>query len=123
MAFDTGQPQAETFGQRLTMSPLKPTKDLVNAALEVADEFPVFPCDQNKVPVCSGGFKAATQDPDEIERLFSIKGAALIGIPTGEASGLSVIDIDVRDGKQGLEWEKKNAEILGLTKKAKTQSD
>lgn len=105
------------------MPDLKPTKDLVNAAIEVADEFPVFPCDENKRPVCSGGFKAATQDPDEIVRLFSIKGAALIGIPTGEASGLSVIDIDVRDGKQGLEWEKKNAEILGLTKKAKTQSD
>ena len=104
------------------MPDLKPTKDLVNAAIEVADEFPVFPCGQNKVPVCSGGFKAATQDHDEIQRLFSIKGAALIGIPTGEASGLSVIDIDVRDGKQGLEWEKANAELLGLTKKAKTQS-
>ena len=105
------------------MSLPKPNQQLTNTALEVADEFPVFPCDENKRPVCSGGFKAATQDPDEIQRLFSIKGAALIGIPTGEASGLSVIDIDVRDGKQGLEWEKKNAEILGLTKKAKTQSD
>lgn len=104
------------------MSLPKPNQQLTNTALEVADEFPVFPCDENKRPVCSGGFKAATQDPDEIQRLFSIKGAALIGIPTGEASGLSVIDIDVRDGKQGLEWEKGNAEILGLTKKAKTQS-
>lgn len=104
------------------MSQTKPNQELINAALEVADEYPIFPCDENKVPVCKGGFKAATQDPDEIQKLFSIPGAALIGMPTGEASGLSVIDIDVRDGKEGMEWERKNAELLGLTKKAKTQS-
>lgn len=96
--------------------------DLINTALEVAEEYPVFPCDAKKRPVCQGGFKAATQDPDEVERLFSIKGAALIGIPTGEASGLAVIDIDVRDGKQGRDWVAKNAEMLGQTKLAETQS-
>lgn len=96
--------------------------DLINTALEVAEEYPVFPCDAKKRPVCQGGFKAATQDPDEVERLFSISGAALIGIPTGEASGLAVIDIDVRDGKQGRDWVTKNAEMLGQTRVAETQS-
>ena len=104
------------------MSLLKPNQEIINRALEVADEYPVFPCDKNKRPVCEGGFKAATQDPDKIEKLFSTRGTALIGIPTGKASGLSVIDIDVRDGKQGFKWEQENAELLGLTKKAKTQS-
>ena len=96
--------------------------DLINAALEVGEEFPVFPCDTKKRPVCQGGFKAATQDPDEIERLFSIKGAALIGIPTGEASGIAVIDIDVRDGKKGREWWEENAEMLQNTRISETQS-
>ena len=95
---------------------------LLNKALEVAEEYPVFPCDVRKRPVCSGGFKAATQDPAEIERLFSVHGAALIGVPTGELSGLSVIDIDVRDGKQGKEWVDANKELLGVTKVAETQS-
>ena len=96
--------------------------DLISTALEIAEEYPVFPCDVKKRPVCQGGFKAATQDPDEIERLFSTQGAALIGVPTGDISGLSVIDIDVRDGKQGEQWVKDNAELLGQTRVAETQS-
>jgi len=96
--------------------------DLISTALEIAEEYPVFPCDVKKRPVCQGGFKAATQDPDEIERLFSIKGAALIGVPTGDSSGLSVIDVDVRDGKQGLQWVEENREMLGQTSVAETQS-
>ena len=96
--------------------------DIISTALEIAEEYPVFPCDVKKRPVCQGGFKAATQDPDEIERLFSMQGAALIGVPTGAISGLSVIDIDVRDGKQGEKWVKDNAELLGQTRVAETQS-
>ena len=96
--------------------------DLISKALEVAEEYPVFPCDTKKRPVCKNGFKDATQDPDEVERLFSANKAALIGSPTGEASGLAVIDIDVRDGKQGKKWVEDNAEMLGITKVAETQS-
>jgi|DEB0MinimDraft_6_1074348.scaffolds.fasta_scaffold08240_3 hypothetical protein len=96
--------------------------DIISKALEVGEDYPVFPCDIKKRPVCQGGFKAATQDPDEIERLFSIKGAALIGVPTGEASGLAVIDIDVRDGKKGKQWWEDNAELLQNTRISETQS-
>jgi hypothetical protein len=96
--------------------------DIISKALEVAEDYPVFPCDVKKAPVCHRGFKAATQDADEITRLFSVKGAALIGIPTGSASGVSVIDIDVRDGKKGREWVEKNRELLGNTRIAETQS-
>jgi hypothetical protein len=96
--------------------------DLINKALEIAEEYPVFPCDVKKRPVCEGGFKAATQDPDEIERLFSVPNAALIGMPTGQISGVSVIDIDVRDAKGGKDWREENAEVLGSTRVAETQS-
>ena len=96
--------------------------DIISKALEVAEDYPVFPCDAKKRPVCHGGFKAATQDPDEVERLFSASNAALIGIPTGEVSGVSVIDIDVRDGKQGKERVEKHAGLLGLTKGTARQS-
>ena len=77
-------------------------RELINKALEIAEEYPVFPCDVKKRPICAGGFKAATQDADEIERLFSAPNAALIGMPTGAISGIDVVDIDVRDGKACL---------------------
>lgn len=96
--------------------------NLINRALEVAEEYPVFPCGENKAPIVAGGFKAATQDPDEVERMFSMPSAALIGVPTGEASGLAVIDVDVRDGKEGIEWVEKNQEMLGQTLKVRTMS-
>jgi len=95
---------------------------LIDKALEVAEEYPVFPCGENKAPIVAGGFKAATQDPDEVERMFSLPAAALIGVPTGKASGLAVIDVDVRDGKAGKEWVEKNAEMLGGTRKVQTMS-
>lgn len=96
--------------------------DLVNKALEVAEQYPVFPCDIRKRPVCEGGFKSATQDPDAVVNLFSAPNAALIGIPTGTASGVSVVDIDVRDAKGGKDWREQNAEVLGNTRIAETQS-
>jgi len=96
--------------------------NLIAKALEVADEYPVFPCGANKAPIVSGGFKSATQDPDEIERMFSLPAAELIGVPTGEASGLAVIDIDIRDGKAGKEWTEKNQAMLGVTRKVQTMS-
>ncbi|MBT5525721.1 MAG: bifunctional DNA primase/polymerase, partial [Rhodospirillaceae bacterium] len=75
---------------------------LVDQALELADAGPlVFPCRSNKAPACSGGFKDATADPDEIEKLFAHRSAKLIGLATGEASGIVVVDIDVKNGKDG----------------------
>lgn len=97
-------------------------RELIDAALELSETYPVFPCDAKKRPVCVGGFKSATQDAEQIERLFSLPNAALIGVPTGEVSGLDVIDIDVRDGKAGEDWRRNNAERLGHTRIARTQS-
>ena len=96
--------------------------DIVNKALEVAEEYPVFPCDEKKRPIVEGGYKAATQCIDTIVAMFSSPSAKLIGMPTGDISGLSVIDIDIRDGKAGKEWVEKNAELLGITRIARTQS-
>jgi RecA-family ATPase len=96
--------------------------DLLSQALELAEEYPVFPCNDKKQPVCKGGFYAATQDADEITQLFSIPQATLIGVPTGSPSGISVVDIDVNDGKAGAEWLNTNKERLGVTKIVQTQS-
>lgn len=57
---------------------------------------PVFPCRADKRPATPHGFKDATRDPAIIARLFRTSEAAVIGIPTGAVSGLSVLDVDVK---------------------------
>lgn len=66
-------------------------------------QFPRFAtlCDKNgepkgaKAPYTGNCFKAATMDADQIARWWSQWPNAVPGIPTGEASALSVIDGDI----------------------------
>jgi len=95
---------------------------LINAALEVAESVPVFPCNSNKKPVCKNGFYDATQEPDTVIEMFSCFGAELIGIPTGSASGISVIDIDVHNEKDGEAWKSNHRDLLDFTRIASTPS-
>ena len=64
---------------------------------------PVFPCNLNKTPRISGGFKSASRDYNTIKDWWNRWPDALIGIPTGKASGLFVLDIDVKSGVNGFE--------------------
>jgi hypothetical protein len=69
-----------------------------------AREIPVFPCKVNKKPLTPHGFKDATTDPKVICQMWErYREVPCIGVPTGEASDLLVIDVDVDDGKQGEE--------------------
>jgi hypothetical protein len=81
---------------------------LIDDALALAAEgLPVFPCTlkgTDKSPVCAGGHKAATREPGRIRSLFAHSAANIIGMPTGEVSGIIVIDIDPRhDGNAWLD--------------------
>jgi hypothetical protein len=68
-------------------------------ALELARcGIPVFPCRSDKSPRIPGGFKAATTDEAMIRTWWGRFPDALIGVPTGAASGFIVIDIDPPDG-------------------------
>jgi hypothetical protein len=95
---------------------------IVAAALEIAEDFPVFPCNADKRPITAHGFKDATRDPEEVEKLFRKPGARLIGVPTGEPSGLVVIDADVKNGAQGQDWLDANRTALSLTRRHRTRS-
>ena len=66
---------------------------------------PVFPCRPDKRPYTSTGFKEASTEAAAIEGWWRRWPAALIGMPTGETSGLVVLDVDQRptvDGAQSL---------------------
>jgi Bifunctional DNA primase/polymerase, N-terminal len=77
-----------------------------DAALQysVMSGWPVFPChwqgEQRKRPLVDHGFQAATTDTDQIINWWEVWPEALIGLPTGAASGLVVLDIDVKDPKR-----------------------
>ena len=66
--------------------------------------------DAGKHPRIGRGVKGATRDLSQIEKWFNpdgeFLGLANIGIVTGELSGITVLDIDIGDGKLGAEtWQ------------------
>lgn len=92
----------------------------LDTALDIARDMklPVFPCDEkpdekgkiSKRPYVKGGFKAATLDEQQISKWWTRWPDALIGVPTGEITGLFVVDIDQSDTKNG----ELSFEALGL---------
>ena len=77
---------------------------MLNAALNYAAlGIPIFPCKPDKKPYTAHGFKDATTKTEQIKEWWTKYPNAMIGIPTGKASGLLVLDIDVKNGVNGIE--------------------
>lgn len=56
---------------------------------------PVFPCGPDKSPLTPHGFKDATADLQSVAAYWLEHPSALVGVPTGAASGLFVVDLDI----------------------------
>lgn len=69
------------------------------AALAYVDRrnWPVFPVGGDKRPLIKNGFQNATRELDQIETWWRKWPDARIGVPTGSASGLVILDIDAKD--------------------------
>ncbi|MDX0506240.1 hypothetical protein GOD80_25905 [Sinorhizobium medicae] len=68
---------------------------------------PVFPVDLKKRPCTEHGFKDATLDEKQIREWWEWWPLALIGVPTGRATGILVADIDMKNGVDGEDsWNK-----------------
>lgn len=99
---------------------------IIADALTLASQgLPVFACAADKKPAWSkaeggNGFHDASTDADDVHRLFSHRRAALIGVPTGEASGIDVLDIDPRHG--GERWWLANRHRVPQTRMHRTRS-
>jgi hypothetical protein len=76
---------------------------VLKAALAYAGRgVPVFPCEPGaKRPLTSNGHWDATTDRRTIERWWERWPSANVGLPTGQESGIVVLDVDVEAG--GLE--------------------
>jgi hypothetical protein len=96
--------------------------ETIAAARAVAGELglPVFPCRADKRPACVHGFRDATRDPAAIRELWRRHPGPLIGVPTGAASGIDVLDVDPRHG--GHMWLDWNANRLPPTRTHRTRS-
>lgn len=94
--------------------------DTLAQALRLAPRLPVFPLREDKRPACPHGFKDATCDPDAVRELWRLYPGPLIGWPTGESSGIDVLDIDPRHG--GAEWLAESTDALPLTRRHETRS-
>lgn len=82
---------------------LKPPKNNPNmaAALKLAEAgYPVFPVSQERRPLVKWK-AAATDDPAQVRRWWSKWPDAMPAMPTGSKSGVSVLDIDRKNGKDG----------------------
>ena len=79
------------------------TPTLLKAALAYARRgVPVFPCEpEGKRPLTYNGFWDASADPRRVAAWWDRWPDANLGVPTGERSGLLVLDID--PGTGGLE--------------------
>ena len=93
-------------------------KNNLQLALRLAAQgIPVFPCREKtetvngnvrkeKSPATKNGFKDASTDPAQIRAWWARRPYALVGMPTGKASGFAVLDLDrhsaERDGIAAL---------------------
>jgi hypothetical protein len=96
---------------------------LLGAALAYARRgIPVFPCEPGgKAPLTYNGFWDASTDPRRITAWWSRWPAANVGVPTGERSGLLVLDVDPRDGgAEGLAALERAGGPLPETAKSRT---
>ncbi|MDA8351555.1 MAG: bifunctional DNA primase/polymerase [Pseudomonadota bacterium] len=91
------------------------------AALHLAEEcgLAVFPCRPDKRPYTFHGFQDATIDTGTIECWWRRWPDALIGVPTGKASGIVVLDID----PDGLGWYQEHSTELCAGRIHRTRRD
>jgi hypothetical protein len=100
--------------------PLPFPVDALCAALGLAGEgLACFPCRDDKGPATPHGFKDATCDPMALRNLWRQYPAPLVGVATGETSGLAVLDID-RKHAIAREWWAMNRCRLPATRTHRT---
>ena len=102
---------------------MMPATSALKKALALAEwGLPVFPCAATKRPTCPHGFKEAARDARVVRALWRDYPGPLIGVPTGTASGIFVLDVDSAKHDTAVEWLERHAAYLPETRSHLTQS-
>lgn len=96
------------------------TSSLTLAFMLAGEGLPCFPCGADKRPATPRSFKNATCDHDTLRELWRRWPGPLIGVPTGEISGLDILDIDPRHG--GGSWFAEHKHRMPITRVHRTRS-
>jgi hypothetical protein len=92
-------------------------------ALKLAEwGLPVFPCAATKRPTCPRGFLDASRDAIAVRALWRDHPGPLIGVPTGKATNIFVLDVDTAKHDTAVEWLERHASYLPETRSHRTQS-
>ena len=87
----------------------------LRSALTLAEQgLPCFPCRADKRPATPNGFKDATCDGNKMRELWKRHPGPLVGVPSGDITGLDILDIDPRHG--GKHWFAKQCHRLPPTR-------
>ena len=65
-------------------------------------KYQVFPANQQKKPCVKDPFGKATRDEEQVRQLFGSFPNAMTAIPTGPKNGITVVDLDVKGGVDGI---------------------
>jgi hypothetical protein len=87
----------------VALSTATKTNPIMDAAIEYANRgWPVFPCNPStKQPYTAKGFNDSSTDVNQICDWWTRHPSAMIGVPTGAASGFWALDIDVKPDANG----------------------
>jgi hypothetical protein len=94
---------------------------LGGALLLARDGRRCFPCLANKHPATPHGFKDASSDPEKVRALWRRYPGPVIGVATGEAADIDVLDLDSKH-REAVEWLRENRHRLPLTRLHRTRS-
>jgi hypothetical protein len=90
--------------QDRTMSPTDIAAALRAAVALGIEGRPCFPCRTDKRPATPHGFKEATSDINGLRDLWRRHPGPLVGVATGEASGIDALDIDAPRHMEVTAW-------------------
>jgi hypothetical protein len=75
--------------------------------------YAVFPCRPDKRPATRRGFKEAVKDhPEAVAELWGRCPGELVGVATGEMSGVAVLDIDAKHDTARQWWAEHRGQLL-----------
>jgi hypothetical protein len=83
---------------------------------------PAFPARGDKAPACPHGYRDAAADAAGLRELWRRHPGPLVGVPTGESSGLDALDIDAPRHPEAGAWLAARRDRLPMTRAHRTRS-